>query len=156
MGRNGTPGMDGNTRETLFLWMASPSPGVPCPDEFKIQHHGCTQVGALERVVQRDRRPVGSSGPPQGHTSSHKTEMATVMDVSCQATLGLWHPLLTGDDHSDKEIAQESPHRKLSVEGDSALGSCRATLEWSCLCPVIPLSPRCGSCKISLSQPPSQ
>lgn len=104
---------------------------------------------------------MGSSGPPQGHASSHRAEvamvccqatlgpghphhveMATVMDVSCQATLGLCHPLLAGDGHSDKEeIAQEGPHRKPPVERDPASGSCRAMLEQSCLCPVIPLSP---------------
>lgn len=100
---------------------------------------------------------MGSSGPPQGRASSHRAAVATVMDVSCQATLGLCHPLLNGDGHSDKEeIAQESPHRKPSVEGDPALGSCRAMLEWSCLRLVIPLSPQSGSCKISILQPPSQ
>lgn len=104
----------------------------PLPQErlvlVKVPQNSAPQLcpGALEGMVQRDRRPVGSSGPPQGHASSRSTEVATVMDVSCQAalgpghphhvematemdmscraTLGLCHPLHTGDGHSDKEI----------------------------------------------------
>lgn len=125
-------GMGIQEKPFSFGWHPLPHECLLLVKVPNIQHHSCTQVGALEGVVQRDRRPGGSSGPPQGHASPHRAEvamvscqatwgpghphhveMATAMDVSCQATLGLWHPLHTGDGHSDKEeIAQESPPRK--------------------------------------------
>lgn len=82
----------------------------PCPGEGAPKFSTMAAPGWVIWVAQSDRRPVGSSGSPQGRASSLRAEVAGVKEVSYQATLGLCHPLLTGGGHNDKEeMAQDSP-----------------------------------------------
>lgn len=127
-------------------------PPNPAPRVFP---NGCFGGDGVER---RDSSPVGSAGPPQGHASSLRAEVAMVMDLPTQATLGPRHPLHTGGGHSngpalpghlrtmpspsrwrwpwqwsrDSPAHGDCPHGKPLVEGDPQI----------CLCTVISLPPR--------------
>lgn len=100
MGRVGTPGMDGNTRSSPFPWESIPFPGstlsgswvkVPQnPAPWLLPDGGCGGDAVGEPGAPGGG---GSAGPPQNCASSLRAEVAVVMDLPCQATLGPCRPL---------------------------------------------------------------